>query len=108
MDEDTFHNSMYGHSEDDLEPVVDTTQSISDQLTATMTATTATLTVNGKSVIVPTMAYVKALENMVEEQARALRALKTQVSQQRHAINTHTQDINGLGRDLDRKADYFG
>ena len=74
---------------------------------------TVTIMIEGKPVVLPSMAFVqaqdrkvRALEQKILEQARLIRYLESQAKQLRMALNQHTNEMNEMQRELDRKVSF--
>lgn len=68
----------------------------------------AVLTINGKAVEVPTMAYVRHLEKEIERQNRLIVRLTAAMRTQRTSSATHGNELRDMRRDVDNKLDRRG
>lgn len=113
MPDNNFRAAMYGRDDEDdgEQPVAgdflndrETRPTLPKQdVEVAVGRQTVTIVVDGKPVLVPTMAYVQSVEKKNEEQARAIRRLEAQIKQLRAAVNTHTNEFNDVYKELDRK-----
>ena len=62
-----------------------------------------TLTVDGRTIDVPSARYVNFLERTITDQARQLLRMNSEIKKQRAALNGLIGDINDVNRELDRK-----
>jgi hypothetical protein len=65
----------------------------------------AMIKVDGKSVEVPSSAYMRSLEATVADQTKQILRLTSAVKMLRHAVNGHSGDITEIWREVERKLD---
>jgi hypothetical protein len=62
-----------------------------------------TLTVDGKKIDVASARYAHALEKQIEAQDRVILRLKSEQVKLRGLLNKHSNELNDVNRELDRK-----
>jgi hypothetical protein len=63
----------------------------------------ATLTVDGKKIVMPTAPYVRQLETTVTAQAKQILRMNSEIKKLRATVNKLIGDVNDVNRELDRK-----
>lgn len=62
-----------------------------------------TFMIDGKSISVPSAAYVESLEKKFAESQREMLQAKSQIKAIRQLVNSHVGEFNDVWRELDRK-----
>lgn len=63
------------------------------------------LTLDGKNVAVPSIGYVRELEQVVAAQAKQILRMTAEMKRIRQTVNSIIGDINNVHHELDRKID---
>lgn len=110
IDDDEFLHSMYGQDEDDEE--IDEDAPSLDVRPVNRDARTQVIRMGAITYEVPSMAYLKALEAMLEGQARSLlikerriRKLDAEMVRLKDAVRKLVGENSRISRELDQKVD---
>ena len=99
--------AMYAQPDDidDLETdaIPSTTGDIEKPFSIEMAGKYVNIAVDGQKLSMPSVSYVTSLERQVTEQSREILRLKAAVKQMRMLVNQHSNELNDVNRELDRK-----